>query len=322
MAESYRTVMERSARETESFGDILREHRRRLDPRMMALGDFVRRTDRVGKPVTQEELAEAVGVTRVWYARLERSVDAKASARLVSRLADVFMLDDAERTALLLAAIPALRTPLGLDAVPELRSVSLTDTSAQILNALGSLRPLTRRLWMATTEAEALALVREFAMTGIAPDAVLTRVRVAEGRWDQVATGNHDDDERGKQSVALLGERFGPSAVDEALLYPLITEPGDVWTRSERDARLPTSLVAKLRETLDAVGWDRLSFVTACVQTPQGFVGRILVVHHAGHEYSEIERAQLSTLANLASLALSGCVSSSRPRAETQGKPL
>jgi hypothetical protein len=104
--------MEMKARETESFGAILWEHRRRLDPWMTALGDFVRRPERVGKPVTQEELAEAVGVTRVWYAKLERCVEVKASPGLVRRLADVFMLDEAKRIALFQAAIPVLRTPL------------------------------------------------------------------------------------------------------------------------------------------------------------------------------------------------------------------
>jgi transcriptional regulator with XRE-family HTH domain len=107
--------MEKDAREAEPFGAILREHRRRLDPHMTKLGDLVRCPNCVGKPVSQEELAAAVGVTRVWYAKLERRVDIKASAGLVSRLADVFMLDDAERNALFHAAIPALRTPLRLD---------------------------------------------------------------------------------------------------------------------------------------------------------------------------------------------------------------
>jgi transcriptional regulator with XRE-family HTH domain len=115
MIESYRSVMEMDAREAESLGALLREYRRRLHPQMTVLGDVVRRPDRVGKPVTQEELAEAVGVTRAWYAKLEGRVDVKASAGLVSRLADIFMLDGAERTALFQAAIPALRTPLRLD---------------------------------------------------------------------------------------------------------------------------------------------------------------------------------------------------------------
>jgi transcriptional regulator with XRE-family HTH domain len=117
--------MKMNAREGESLGALLLAHRRRLDPHITALGDFARRPDRVGKPVTQEELAEAVGVTRVWYAKLERRVDVKASAGLVSRLADVLMLDDAERNALFHAAIPVLRTPLRLDnpgVIHQLRS--------------------------------------------------------------------------------------------------------------------------------------------------------------------------------------------------------
>jgi transcriptional regulator with XRE-family HTH domain len=111
MIESYRSVMEMDAREAESLGALLREYRRRLHPQMTVLGDVVRRPDRVGKPVTQEELAEAVGVTREWYQKLERRGEVNASAGLVSRLADVLMLDDAERIALLQAAIPVLRTP-------------------------------------------------------------------------------------------------------------------------------------------------------------------------------------------------------------------
>jgi transcriptional regulator with XRE-family HTH domain len=107
--------MKMNAREAASLGALLREHRLRLDPHTTSLGDFVRRPDRIGKPVTQEELAEAVGVTRVWYAKLERRVDVKASAGLVSRLADVLMLGEAERNALFRAAIPILRTHLRLD---------------------------------------------------------------------------------------------------------------------------------------------------------------------------------------------------------------
>jgi transcriptional regulator with XRE-family HTH domain len=125
MVDTYRSVMKMNAREAESLGALLREHRRRLDPHITAFGDFARRPDRVGKPVTQEEIAEAVGVTRVWYANLERRVDVKASAALVSRLADVFMLDDAERNALFHAAIPVLRTSLRLDdggVIHQLRS--------------------------------------------------------------------------------------------------------------------------------------------------------------------------------------------------------
>lgn len=125
VVESYRSFMEMDVPESKSFGAILRKQRQRLDPQMTSLGDFARRPDRVGKTVTQDELAEAVGVTRVWYAKLERRVDVKASARLVSRLADVFMLDDAERNALFHAAIPVLRTPLRLDdqgVIHQLRS--------------------------------------------------------------------------------------------------------------------------------------------------------------------------------------------------------
>jgi transcriptional regulator with XRE-family HTH domain len=281
--------------EPKRLGILLKRCRARIAPERAALGVVLRLPNRPGKRVTQEEVAEAVGISCQWYASLENDRALRVSTRVLGRIADVLMMDPTERAALFRLA------------VPQLRSVSLTDTSAAILDAFRSLRALTRRLWVATSEAEALTLVREFAMTELVPDAVLTCVRTAEGRWDQVGTGNHDDDERAKRSLALLKERFGARAVDDVLLYPLIAQPGDVWSRSERDARLP-DLASNLRDIFDAVGWERLSFVTACVQTRAGFVGRIVVVHHAGHEYSEIERAQLSTLAEIASLALSGSI--------------
>jgi hypothetical protein len=39
---------------------------------------------------------------------------------------------------------------------------------------------------------------------------------------------------------------------------------------------------------------------------------RLMALHETTYAFSEIERAQLSTLAGLTSLALAGCVSSSR----------
>jgi hypothetical protein len=85
-----------------------------------------------------------------------------------------------------------------------------------------------------------------------------------------------------------------------------MAQPGELLTRVERDARFP-DLAAKERPALDAIGLGDLSFAMANVRTQRGFAARLLVVHRTTHLFSKVERAQLSALADLTSVALSGC---------------
>jgi transcriptional regulator with XRE-family HTH domain len=73
-------------------------------------GSYERLPSRVGRPVTQEEVSEAVGVTRTWYALLEGG-GAQASAGLAGRLADVFALDIPDWFGLLRRAFPDIGLP-------------------------------------------------------------------------------------------------------------------------------------------------------------------------------------------------------------------
>ncbi|HTJ28398.1 MAG TPA: helix-turn-helix transcriptional regulator [Candidatus Limnocylindria bacterium] len=102
--------METETRPEASLSALLRERRRQLRPDTTTLGFFERHPQRIGKRVTQEEIAEAAGVSRVWYGLLEGAAKVNASPALLSRLAEVLMLDEAERIALLHAAIPGLKT--------------------------------------------------------------------------------------------------------------------------------------------------------------------------------------------------------------------
>jgi hypothetical protein len=226
---------------------------------------------------------------------IDRAVN--VSAAVLGRIADALMMDPAERAAMFRLA------------VPELHSASLTDRSSAMLDAFGSLRRLTRPLWAATTEAEALSIVREYAMRQLAPVAMLTCTRVGEGRWELAAAGNLSHGDRLKQFESLVRERWGAPAIDDLCCYTLMARPGELLTRSERAARFP-HLAAKERPLLDAVGLIDFSFAMANIRTQRGFVGRLNMLHVTAHAYSEIERAQLSTLADLTSFALSGCVSS------------
>lgn len=280
--------LESAARgEPEPFGALLRRFRTRLDVELRSLGPFLRLPIRVGKVPTQEEIAEAAGISRVWYAMLESDRPMRVSARILARISDAFMLSPSERAELFRLALP------------ELRSLAVTDRSTALLNAFGRLRRLTRRLWVATTEAEALTVVREYAMAQLGPDLMVTRTRVGLGRWGYAGTGDAHSGERVELLDDLLRTRSGETAVDEALCYPVMGQPGELLTRYERTAATDSG-------ELDAVGWRDISFAIACVRSQGGFVARLLAVHHTAHPFSELERAELSVLADLASLALSG----------------
>ncbi|HYZ17548.1 MAG TPA: helix-turn-helix transcriptional regulator [Candidatus Acidoferrum sp.] len=275
---------------------LLRRCRTRIDPERLSLGPYLRRPMRVGRAVSQEELSEAAGITRQWYGMLEADRAIRVSAAALSRIADALMMDPVERAALFRLA------------VPELRSTSLTDRSRAVLAAFGSFRHVTRRLWAATTEAEALTLVREYGMTQFAPDEMVTYTRVGESRWDRATTGDLDADDRGKQFFALIRERWGPAVIDDLQCYTLLAQPGELMTRAEIDARFP-NVAATAREALDAVGWADMSFAMANIRPQRASAARILALHATAHAFSDLERAQLSTLADLTSLALTGFVS-------------
>jgi transcriptional regulator with XRE-family HTH domain len=280
----------------ERIGALLRRCRERFRAERASLGPYLRLTKRIGKAVTQEEVAESVGISREWYTRMEGDRPVRVSARVLARIADALMMDPAERAALFRLA------------VPELRSTSLTDRTTATLDTFGSLRHLMRRLWAATSEAEALRLVREHGTTMLSPDAMVTFTRLGEGRWVRAATGD-DDDDRGERFHALIRGRCCAAVIDDLHCYTLMAQPGELITAAERDARFP-QIAAEVRRAQDAVRYPDATMAMAHVRSRRGLVARIQVLHHTGHPYSELERAQLGALANLTSLALRDAVSS------------
>ena len=87
---------------------LLRGLRGRVDPAARNLGEHERLRSRQGKAVSQEELAEAVGVSRGWYAMLERGDAIQPSIAMLSRLAAALNATRDERRALFQLAIPEL----------------------------------------------------------------------------------------------------------------------------------------------------------------------------------------------------------------------
>jgi DNA-binding XRE family transcriptional regulator len=87
---------------------LLRHFRVRIDPHQKALGPQARLPSRRGKSVTQEELAECIGVSRYWYGMLESEKPVRVSIFLLDRLARILMLSARERAMLFALALPEL----------------------------------------------------------------------------------------------------------------------------------------------------------------------------------------------------------------------
>jgi DNA-binding Xre family transcriptional regulator len=92
----------------EALHRFVRERRLRLAPESPFLGDSPRFPTRIGRLVTQEELAEHLGISRQWYARFEGGAPAGFSRQLLSRLCDLLQLSPSERAEFLRLAMPEL----------------------------------------------------------------------------------------------------------------------------------------------------------------------------------------------------------------------
>ncbi len=112
-----RTIVRAGNERRVELRSFLKELRQRIRPEAHALGGQARLPSRRGKPVTQEEVAEAVGVSRVWYGMLESGATIRASAQLLDRLAEALMLTSQERAILFCLAIPELQPLLHVDSV-------------------------------------------------------------------------------------------------------------------------------------------------------------------------------------------------------------
>ena len=91
--------------------ELLKKLRSRLDPATAMLGEHERLGTRRGKAVSQEEMAEAIGVSRGWYACLE-SGSKRPSVAILARLATALNTNADERTTLFQVGIPALKNSL------------------------------------------------------------------------------------------------------------------------------------------------------------------------------------------------------------------
>lgn len=92
----------------EALHCFVRQRRLRLAPESSFLGKSPRFPTRVGKLVTQEELAEHLGISRQWYAKFEGGTAVGFSTQLVGRLCDLLQLSGSERAEFVGLAMPEL----------------------------------------------------------------------------------------------------------------------------------------------------------------------------------------------------------------------
>jgi transcriptional regulator with XRE-family HTH domain len=275
-------------RREERLRRFVREGRLRLAPESRFLGESPRLPIRVGKRVTQEELAEHLGISRNWYVRFEGGAPARFSTQLLSRLGDMLLLSLPERAELMRLAMP------------ELAPV-VSENSSALYEALRDLRRTVKRLWNASSEAEILQLAGEETRR-VLPDSSLIWVQ----RGLQVARNDALPFQHpGGNAAAPLHDvradlvrRFTPEQLAQADALVDSTAAGDLqpWEAFPRDIALVVGLV--LREH----GIDLNSVVAAHIRGPTsvlvgGFSTR-------PHDVSGLQRALLSAIADFASLAM------------------
>jgi transcriptional regulator with XRE-family HTH domain len=258
----------------------------------------------VGKAVTQAELAEAIGVSREWYALLEcGAARTRASTGLLGRLADALMVTPDERGRLFHLT------------VPELGRVQLRDDSIAALQGFSRLRVLAKHLWSATSTDDVLRTAGEHIADWF-HDALQVRVtlRRESGPWEHRSVDEREEHNaasrvvRDMKEVLLssesseMAELVRASAFHDALdLHPQLANAGDVgtpdlWPRAVR--REMPKLYARHR-----VGGFSGRYVR--IRARNGFIGGFYIAHEFGHSYSATDDAVFAAFAEFTSYALS-----------------
>jgi transcriptional regulator with XRE-family HTH domain len=254
--------------------------------------------------VTQDELAEAIGVTREWYALLEcGAAKTRASTSLLERLADALMVTPDERARLFHLA------------VPELGRFQLRDESIAALQGFSRLRLLSRRLWTATSIENVLTTASEHIADWF-DDAlqVQSAVRRDSGPWEHLLFDDKQDRNVVSKVVgdmkevlltsesAEMKELLRTSALFDALnLHPRLPNAGDVGTPS----LWPLAVHREMRKVYarHRVGGFTGRYVR--VRARNGFIGGFYIAHEFGHSYSASDHAVFAAFAELTSYALS-----------------
>ena len=282
---------------TATLGVFLKSLRLRIDRQADQLGPYRRLPSRRGRVASQEEIAEAVEVSRGWYSLLESGASIRASTRLLSRIAEALGLSEEERAELFRLAVPEIAVP------------SLQPATMETLDALQLARKAARRLWAAGTEAEMLTVLSE-AISGpfAGADLIGAMTRVQPGVWDYpVVIGGEKWQDRLAEAAFLVHDGATPAQIDEVYLHGVFRGPGEVGSRRELHRGL--SVRGRIDRAFAAVGFDHADFLCAHIRSNEGFEANLFTNYVERREpFSELQRSLMGALSDLASLALSSPV--------------
>jgi transcriptional regulator with XRE-family HTH domain len=277
----------------ERLAKLLRGCRTRVPSEARWLGLLVRRPGRLGKPVTQEEVAEVVQVSREWYARLELGRVKRASPVLLGRLADALMMDHAERCALFASAIP------------ELREFSFDEAKAVALE-ISSLRSLLRRLWSASSERDMLGIILEDCINRFkGVDLAMCARRDGVGTWvHAVPPPLQTTRESLSAAHRIITSEFNSLEIEEWNLYGALAQPGECC---DATAVLRLSPIAsRVFATQKRSGLDAYQVYAAHVRSSRGLTANLAIaLDPSRYSFSSLDGEVFGAVAEFASLALS-----------------
>jgi transcriptional regulator with XRE-family HTH domain len=286
-----RAAIPRSDQPDPGLGRYLKSLRSRIDRYARALGPYVRLPRQRGKLVTQNELAEAIGVSREWYGELESAAPPRMSTSLVSRLADALMVTQEERARLFHLALP------------ELGRVHLRDDSIAAFEAFSRLRSFSKRLWAATSIDDVVTTASEQIAEWFDGALVVGAGSPCEsGLWDCRSV----DDKQDRTAAARVFEEVKDLLATPQLhavihLTAELANAGDVGTPDLWPPPIQHEMV-KACERRHVAGFAGLY---GRVRSRSGFIGGFYTVYEFGHSYSPSDLAVLGLFADLASFALS-----------------
>jgi hypothetical protein len=104
--------------------------------------------------------------------------------------------------------------------------------------------------------------------------------------------------------VSTLMAGMTAAEIDETMLHGVLTVPGQVGTRHELHRNL--SQKQRVDRTFAEHGFGATDFIDALIKSREGSEATVFAVYVDGQkDFTELDRAVLGTLADLASLALS-----------------
>ena len=276
--------------EPKTLNEFIRTSRQRVAPGTRALGSFIRHSSRRAKRVSQEEAAEAIGVTRQWYVMMETRASIRISPNVLSRFSDVFMLSAIERERLLRLALPGL---VRRDAHPAPQPLE---------DRFAWMRTSAQLLWNAETPATILAIAAEQAAKRISDSPlVFSTQRLETGNWERVFYGTDRAlAQRNEEFWTFLTASLSPERADAVNLYPTIAGHGEVGTIASYSEPW---LKARMRYAILSHDLEDWHLMHARVRSKSGTIAG-LVVQRPDIPFSDDDRSIVSTIADLASLAL------------------